>query len=179
MLKSFRDKIALSGITVLMLGIALLTFTFISAYIFLTASLAIIASEDLATTFGVALAPLISTCIRIMYLGVMGWIGSLVTIRGVTIIAHAPATLNGVAPPQPMAEPRPQPQPQPQKPKTERPVEKPKAEKPKEEKPKEESKPPEPQFMVIPPETVSQTTPSQQQQQKEQQQTSPPQSPPQ
>lgn len=181
MFKNFRDKIALSGITVLMIGITLLIFTFISAYGFLTAGLAIIASEDLVRTFGEALTPLISTCIRIMYLGVMGWIGSLVTIRGVTIIAHAPATLNGVAPPQPVVEPRPQPQPQPQpqKPKTEKPTEKPKAEKPKEEKPKEEVKPPEPQFVVIPPETVSQITPPQQPQQKEQQQTSPPPSSPQ
>ncbi len=172
MFKNFRDKIALSGITVLMIGITLLIFTFISAYGFLTAGLAIIASEDLVQTFGEALAPLISTCIRIMYLGVMGWIGSLVTIRGVTIIAHAPATLNGVAPPQPVAEPKPQPQPQPQpqKPK----AEKPKAEKPKEEKPKEEVKLPEPQFVVIPPETVSQTAQPQQPPQKEQQQTNPP-----
>jgi len=167
MFKNFRDKIALSGITVLMIGITLLIFTFISAYGFLTAGLAIIASEDLVQTFGEALAPLISTCIRIMYLGVMGWIGSLVTIRGVTIIAHAPATLNGVAPPQPVAEPKPQPQPQPQ-------PQKPKAEKPKAEKPKEEVKLPEPQFVVIPPETVSQTAQPQQPPQKEQQQTNPP-----
>jgi hypothetical protein len=90
MLKNFRDRIALSGITVLMIGVALLIFTFISAYGFLTQSLTIIASEDLVHTFGEALAPLIASCIRIMYLGVMGWTGSLITIRGVTIIAHMP-----------------------------------------------------------------------------------------
>jgi len=77
MLKNFRDKIGLSGIIVLMIGVALLIFTFISAYGFLTESLSIIASEDLVQTFGEALAPLIATCIRVMYLGVMGWIGSL------------------------------------------------------------------------------------------------------
>jgi hypothetical protein len=90
MLKNFRDKLALSGITVLSLGIALLIFTFISAYGFLTQSLSIITSEDLARTFGEALAPLIATCIRLMYLGIMGWVASLVTIRGVTIITHTP-----------------------------------------------------------------------------------------
>lgn len=90
MFKNFRDKIALSGITVLMIGVALLIGTFVSAYGFLTQSLSIIASEDLVRTFGEALAPLIATCIRIMYLGVMGWIGSLLTIRGVTVIAHTP-----------------------------------------------------------------------------------------
>lgn len=171
MFKNFRDKIALSGITVLMIGIGLLIFTFISAYGFLATGLSIIASEDLVRTFGEALGPLIATCIRIMYLGVMGWIGSLITIRGVTIIAHAPATSNGVVTPLPTTEtkPQPQPQPQPQKPKTE----KPKTEKPKEEKPKEEVKAPEPEFVVIPPEPIAQVeSPPQQlvqQPQKEQQ----------
>src|SRR3972149_3027352 len=90
MLKNFRDKIALSGVTVLSLGIALLIFTFISAYGFLTESFNIIATQDLVQTFGEALAPLIATCIRIMYLGVMGWIASLITIRGVTLITNSP-----------------------------------------------------------------------------------------
>lgn len=90
MLKNFRDRIALSGITVLGIGIALLIFTFASAYGFLASGLSIIATEDLAQTFGEALAPLIGTCIRVMYLGVMGWMGSLITIRGVTLIAHLP-----------------------------------------------------------------------------------------
>ena len=92
MLKRFRDKIAVSGIAVLLVGVGLLIFTFISAYGFLTQSLPIIATQDLVQTFGGALAPLIATSIRIMYLGVMGWIGSLLTIRGVTIVAHAPQT---------------------------------------------------------------------------------------
>jgi hypothetical protein len=145
MFKTFREKIALSGITVLMIGVALLVFTFISAYGFLTQSLSIIASEDLAKTFGEALAPLIATCVRIMYLGVMGWIGSLLTIRGVTIIAHAPQVTPVVQPKEAMPEQKPQPQPQ-----------KAKAEKPKAEKPKEEVKPQEPEMVVIPPEQISQ-----------------------
>jgi hypothetical protein len=144
MFKTFREKIALSGITVLMIGVTLLIFTFISAYGFLTQSLSIMASEDLAKTFGDALAPLIATCIRIMYLGVMGWVGSLLTIRGVTIIAHAPQIAPVV--PQKEAVPEQKPQPQPQKAK---------AEKPKAEKPKEEVKPQEPEIMVIPPEQIS------------------------
>lgn len=89
MLKSFRDKMAFSGIVVLMLGVALLIFTFISAYGFLTQSLSIIAAEDLTRAFGEAFAPLIATCIRVMYLGVMGWVGSLLTMRGVTIINNS------------------------------------------------------------------------------------------
>ncbi len=90
MLKRFRDKIAISGIAVLLVGVGLLIFTFVSAFGFLTQSLPIVATQDLVQTFGGALAPLIATSIRIMYLGVMGWVGSLLTIRGVTIIAHVP-----------------------------------------------------------------------------------------
>jgi hypothetical protein len=151
MFKNFRDKIALSGITVLLIGVALLIFTFVSAYGFLTQSLSIIASEDLVRTFGEALAPLIATCIRIMYLGVMGWTGSLLTIRGVTIIAHAPQAAPTVT--QNVAEREQQPHP-PQKAKA-------KLKQP-------ESKPTEPEFLVIPPDQVSQqeTEPKQNKQEK-------------
>lgn len=144
MFKNFRDKIALSGITVLMIGVALLIGTFVSAYGFLTQSLSIIASQDLVQTFGEALAPLIATCIRIMYLGVMGWIGSLLTIRGVTIIAHTPQ-MPTVVPQKPIPAPQ-KPLPVPQKAKAEKP----------EEEAKPEAKPSEPEFLVIPPEQVSQ-----------------------
>lgn len=154
MFKTFREKIALSGIAVLMIGVALLVFTFISAYGFLIQSLSIIASEDLVKTFGEALAPLIATCVRIMYLGVMGWIGSLLTIRGVTIIAHSPQITPAAQPREAMPEQKPQPQPQ-----------KAKAEKPKAEKPKEEVKPQEPEMVVIPPEQISQPSPEPKQQQ--------------
>ena len=101
MFKNYRDKIAVSGITVLGVGIALLIFTFISTYGFLTQSLQIIASQDLVQTFGETLVPLIATCIRVMYLGVMGWIGSLITIRGVTMITNAPK-LESLIPQKPM-----------------------------------------------------------------------------
>lgn len=140
MLKRFRDKIAFSGITVLMIGVALLIFTFISAYGFLTQNLSIVATQDLVTTFGGALAPLITTCIHIMYLGVMGWIGSLITIRGVTIIAHAPQKPTAI--PQ-----KPPEQPQPIKKLNEKKQEK--------EQEKRENKQKEPDVIVILPEEVT------------------------
>ena len=140
MLTRFRDKIAFSGITVLMIGVALLIFTFISAHGFLTQNLSIVATQDLVTTFGGALAPLITTCIHIMYLGVMGWIGSLITIRGVTIIAHAPQKPTAI--PQ-----KPPEQPQPIKKLNEKKQEK--------EQEKRENKQKEPDVIVIPPEEVT------------------------
>ena len=90
MFKKFRDKIALSGVTVLCIGVALLVFTFFSAYGFLTTDLSPVSTQDLVQTFGEALGPLIAAAIHIMYLGVMGWISSLITIRGVTILTQVP-----------------------------------------------------------------------------------------
>jgi hypothetical protein len=176
MLKNLRDKVAVSGITVLMIGVGLLIFTFISSYLFLTQGLSIIASQDLVQTFGEALAPLIATCIRIMYLGVMGWIGSLLTIRGVTLIAHTPQAPPvvpqklAVAQPKPLpvekakAEPQKEAKPE-AKPETKpevKPEVKPET-KPPEAKPevKPEAKPAEPEIIVIPPEELSQPTPEQ------------------
>jgi apolipoprotein N-acyltransferase len=161
MLRNFRDKIALSGVTVLIIGVALLVFTFVSAYGFLTESLSIIASEDLMQTFGAALAPLIATCIRIMYLGVMGWIGSLLTIRGITIIAHAPKTQRIVQQKRVLTKLAPQ------KEKVKQPKEKTKPKKPKVEQPKEETKTPEPEIVVIPPEQASQVQPQPSQEQRQ------------
>lgn len=168
MLKSFRGKIALSGVTVLIIGVALLIFTFVNAYGFLTESLSIIASEDLMQTFGAALAPLIATCIRIMYLGVMGWIGSLLTIRGITIIAHAPKTQRIVQQKRVMTKPVPQKE-KAEQPKEEiKPPQEPKAEQTKEEtRPKEEPKTPEPEIIVIPPEQASQVQPQPPQEQRQ------------
>jgi hypothetical protein len=102
MFKNFKDKIAVSGITVLCIGVALLIFTFFSAYGLLTADLSPISTQDLVQTFGEALGPLIAAAIHIMYLGVMGWVSSLITIRGVTIMTHAPKAETG-APQAPQA----------------------------------------------------------------------------
>ena len=149
MLKNFRDKIALSGIAVLMIGVALLIFTFISAYVFLVQGLSIIPSDSLTQTFGQALAPLIVTSIHVMYLGVMGWVGSLLTLRGVAIIAQVPKaetmeTQKTSAPTQTQQKTAPQ---------------KAKAEIEKEAKP--ENKPSQPDAIVIPPEQAAQPPPQQ------------------
>jgi hypothetical protein len=68
---------------VLFIGVGLLVFTFISAYSFLAGLAAIDPIPSLVEHFGEVLAPLIETCIRIMYLGIMGWIGSILTVRGI------------------------------------------------------------------------------------------------
>lgn len=80
-----RKKAENMGVAALIIGAAMLVFTFISAYLFLRDDLNIVASSDLMGLFGEALAPLIATMIRVMYLGIMGWIGSTLTIRGIDL----------------------------------------------------------------------------------------------
>jgi hypothetical protein len=80
------DKVEISGIAVLFIGVALLVFAFFNAYAFLAGQLQIFGSPDILKAFGEALAPLIEAIIRILYLGIMGWIGSILTIRGIQLL---------------------------------------------------------------------------------------------
>jgi len=81
-----KDQTMMVAYATLFAGIALLAFTFISAYTYLATNPAITGSADLVDAFGSSLAPLIEAAIRIMYLGVMGWIGSGLTMRGVQLV---------------------------------------------------------------------------------------------
>ena len=84
------DNVKISGFAVLFIGVALLLFTFIAAYQLLMGVLEIPSSEDLMGMFGEVLAPLIAYAIRALYLGIMGWVGSILTRRGVQIITSLP-----------------------------------------------------------------------------------------
>jgi len=80
------DKVELSGLIVLFIGVILLAFTFFSAYTFLAGKLNILDTKDILSVFGESLAPLIEAVIRILYLAIMGWVGSLLTIRAVQLL---------------------------------------------------------------------------------------------
>ncbi len=80
------DKIEVSGIIVLFVGVILLIATFYSAFMFLVGDVTILTSADLAELFGNALSPLIAAVIHVLYLGVMGWMGSVATIRAVQLL---------------------------------------------------------------------------------------------
>jgi hypothetical protein len=87
--------------------------------------------------FGEALAPLIATCIRIMYLGIMGWIGSILTIRGVTIVTNAPK-MDSMAQSKPLV-----------------PQQTPVSQKAQKGQAQKETRKPEPEIVVVPPEAAS------------------------
>ena len=86
------EKAEISGLIILFIGVALLLFTFLNAFWFLTRDIGLISTGDLVEAFGKSLAPLIATCIRIMYLGIMGWIGSLLTLRGISLLKQKEST---------------------------------------------------------------------------------------
>jgi hypothetical protein len=95
------DKTEISGLLVLFIGVGLLAFTFLNAYWLLTADVGLVATQDLVAAFGSVMAPLIATVIRVMYLGIMGWIGSLLTLRGIPLLTHAkPVTAQPTPTPQ-------------------------------------------------------------------------------
>jgi hypothetical protein len=138
------NKPEISGLVVLLIGVALLAFTFLNAYWFLKADITIVASQDLVAAFGQALAPLIATCIHIMYLGIMGWIGSLLTLRGIPLLTYQKPTVAQATPtPTPVTEAKPAKKEEKAKEKVEKPQppEKPEAKLMPKEEPKKEKEP--------------------------------------
>ncbi|UCG36715.1 MAG: hypothetical protein JSV64_00065 [Candidatus Bathyarchaeota archaeon] len=116
---AISNKPQLTGVIILFVGVALLVFTFINAFLFLQEPFGLFATGDLARVFGEALAPLIQACTRLMYLGIMGWIGSMLTVRGIPLVTHKHVAIaESIPPAQPEQEPRatkqPAPTPKPQ-----------------------------------------------------------------
>ncbi|RLI09169.1 hypothetical protein DRO32_01150 [Candidatus Bathyarchaeota archaeon] len=84
-----------AGAALLAVGIGVMLFTFYCAY---GAYMKAVEMELLVTTtanpwqaFTEILGPLIKSCIMVMFLGVMGWAGVVLTSRGVQLFRMAPA----------------------------------------------------------------------------------------
>ncbi len=78
-----------SGIAILLIGVTLLLIAFIIACIHLQGDINVLPVPSLMASFGEALSPLIEAAIRVLYLGVMGWIASTVTAKGITVLLQA------------------------------------------------------------------------------------------
>lgn len=87
---AFSDRVARSGTIVLIIGLISLGIAFVSAAFFLSEALPVLSSYNSAIMLGETLAPLTTTASRTLYLGIMVWIGSLVTNRGVSLIIGTP-----------------------------------------------------------------------------------------
>lgn len=80
------DRNEIVGLVILTMGLVFLILTFYMAFLFLVEELNIITHPDLVKSLGEILGPITEAIIRIMFLGVMGWIGSLITIRGMQFL---------------------------------------------------------------------------------------------
>jgi hypothetical protein len=75
-----------SGITILLIGLALLLVTFIIGSVHLHGEINVLPVPSLMASFGEALSPILEAAIRILYLCAMGWIASTVTAKGITML---------------------------------------------------------------------------------------------
>jgi hypothetical protein len=78
-----------SGVTILLAGITLLLITFVVACIHLYGDISVLPVPSLMASFGEGLSPLLEAVIRVLYLGLMGWIASIVIAKGVTALLRA------------------------------------------------------------------------------------------
>jgi hypothetical protein len=67
------------GLASALIGLAMLLFTFAMGYLVFQDSRGATASSDLATAMGT----LLHAAIEVLFLGIMGWVGSLLMLRGI------------------------------------------------------------------------------------------------
>ena len=74
------------GYAVLGAGIALIVASFAYALLFMLSFPPIPSSPNVAEAIGLAVAPLMNACVKVLFLGVMVWAGSIVSARGISLI---------------------------------------------------------------------------------------------
>ena len=67
------------GLVSAVIGLVLLLFTFVLAYVVFTTHQGALSSTDLSTNF----ASLLQAAVEALFLGIMGWAGSLLMLRGI------------------------------------------------------------------------------------------------
>lgn len=80
------EKAELTAYILIAVGVILLSITFYMAFSLLWTQLGNLFGLDLTKALGSVLGPISEAIIKIMYLGIMGWIGSILTMRGVQLI---------------------------------------------------------------------------------------------
>lgn len=78
-----------SGVVITSIGITLLVVTFAVAYVHMNTEVTVSPVSSLAIYFGQALSPLIEALIRLLYLGLLGWIALKITNKGITILFNS------------------------------------------------------------------------------------------
>lgn len=87
------ERTELMAYVLIAIGVILLIITFYMAFTLLTSELGILAAPNLSEALGEILGPITKALIKVLYLGVMGWTGSIATVRGIQLIKEAKRTL--------------------------------------------------------------------------------------
>jgi hypothetical protein len=87
------EKSELVAYILIGVGVVLLILTFVMAYLILTSVVSLSTSQDLSKALGEILGPIAEAVVRVMFLGIMGWTGSIATMRGIQLYKESkPAT---------------------------------------------------------------------------------------
>ncbi|MEM3565794.1 MAG: hypothetical protein QXK18_02855 [Candidatus Bathyarchaeia archaeon] len=104
------ERAELVAYILIAVGLLLLVITFIMAYLKLESLASIITSGNISEALGLIFGPIVEAVIKIMFLGIMGWTGSIATMRGIQLYKEAKTR---IVPPAPPVPPKPQQPPQP------------------------------------------------------------------
>ncbi|MEM2440581.1 MAG: hypothetical protein QW493_05160 [Candidatus Bathyarchaeia archaeon] len=96
------ERPELMAYILIIVGLLLLVFTFIMAFLMLTSVISIPTSMGLPEALGEILGPIAEGIIKVMFLGVMGWTGSIVTMRGIQLYKESKSAMQ---PPKPEEKP--------------------------------------------------------------------------
>ncbi|MEM3566053.1 MAG: hypothetical protein QXK18_04185 [Candidatus Bathyarchaeia archaeon] len=108
------EKAELVAYIIIAVGLLLLVITFVVAYLKLESVVSIITSGNISEALGRIFGPIVEAVIKIMFLGIMGWIGSIATMRGIQLYKEAKTKMVPPVPPKPQQPPQPAPPPPPQ-----------------------------------------------------------------
>jgi len=87
------EKSELVAYILIGVGVVLLILTFVMAYLILTSVASLSTSQDLSKALGEILGPIAEAVVKVMFLGIMGWTGSIATMRGIQLYKESkPAT---------------------------------------------------------------------------------------
>jgi type IV secretory pathway VirB2 component (pilin) len=79
------EKSELVAYILIGVGVVLLILTFVMAYLILTSAASPSTSPDLSKALGEILGPIAEAVVKVMFLGIMGWTGSIATMRGIQL----------------------------------------------------------------------------------------------
>jgi hypothetical protein len=100
------ERAELMAYILIAVGLILLVITFIMAYLKLESVVGIITSGNIAEALGQIFGPIVEAVIKIMFLGIMGWVGSITTMRGIQLYKEAKIKVAPPAPPKPQQSPQ-------------------------------------------------------------------------